>query len=242
MSVSLALIPVALAMRAVMGKENFNKWVESKQRRIETNVTKKEDLKRYLIKAGYDANEWGSSIKTHLGKKDFFFWDLIDGKWVAIFSKSDSDAMIQKFIKQMESANNTNIFSSGLEKDFVKPIETLKYPTNFLDKEILLKTLKDYGINPTVKGEEINFELSGVKIRLFRSGSEPYTVELTDSELSKDIYNEISLLDDDYTREVVDSTYEKLKKEIDKRNDLFIENVKIEEDNSVLVTVGIQDR
>lgn len=241
MSVSLALIPVALAMRAIMGKENFNKWVESKQRRIETNITKKEDLRKYLIKAGYDANEWGSSIKTHIGKKDFFFWDLIDGKWVAIFSKSDSDAMIQKFIKKMESANNVNIFSSGLEKDIVKPIETLKYPTNFVDKKILIKTLKDYGINPTVNGEEINFELSGVNIRMFRSGSEPYTVEINDNQLSKDIYDEISLIDDDYVHNVVDSTYIKLKKEIDNRNDLFFENVQIKDDNSILVTVGIQE-
>lgn len=31
MSVSLALLPVALAMRIVMGKEGFNNWIESQQ-------------------------------------------------------------------------------------------------------------------------------------------------------------------------------------------------------------------
>ena len=84
MSVSLALLPVALALRVVMGKENFEAWVASQQERAETDITSEFELARLLKQAGYDAVKFGALVKTHLdGERAFFFWEFIDGKWVA---------------------------------------------------------------------------------------------------------------------------------------------------------------
>lgn len=86
MSVCIALLPVALAIRIVMGKENFENWVRAQQVRVPTSFKTELELARAVKKAGYDAIKFGSSIKTHIdGEKNFFFWELVDGKWIAIF-------------------------------------------------------------------------------------------------------------------------------------------------------------
>lgn len=240
MSVSCALIPVALAMRIIMGKKNFEKWVKSKQVRIKTNCTDKQELIKYIITAGYDANNWGSSIKTHMGKKDFFFWDFIDGRWVAIFSKSDSQEKIQNLIKKMEAANKTKIFTQ--EKETIKePVKIHQFPTNFQDKDLLIKTLTDYGINTHVNGDRISFQVSGANIDFYRTGTEPYTVELRDTENLQDIYSHLSLLDDDYIKNVQSLTYDNLMHNLEDRDDLYIESEDILDDDSIVISVVIQD-
>jgi hypothetical protein len=88
MSVCIALLPVALAMRVVMGKKNFENWVNAQQIKVPSNFTTELELTRTVKKAGYDAIKFGSSIKTHIdGEKSFMFWELNDGKWIAIFAK-----------------------------------------------------------------------------------------------------------------------------------------------------------
>lgn len=240
MSVSCALIPVALAMRIIMGKKNFEKWVRSKQLRIKTNCSDKQELVKYIIKAGYDANDWGSSIKTHIAKKDFFFWDFIDGRWVAIFSKSDSQEKIQNLIKKMEAANDTKIFTQEKETD-KEPVEIQQFPTNFQDKELLIKTLTDYGINPHVNGDRISFKVSGANIDFYRTGSEPYIVELTDSENLQEIYSHLSLLDDDYKLNVQSLTYDNLMRNLEDHDDLYIESEDVLDDDSIVISVVVQD-
>lgn len=106
MSVNLALVPVAMALRVIMGEKNFRKWIESKQLRVPTKITDKTKLIKSIEKAGYDAQEFGSSIKTHIdGEKEFFFWDIVDGNWCAIFHKEDSLEMIKKIMDEMEAKN-----------------------------------------------------------------------------------------------------------------------------------------
>ncbi len=111
MSIQLALVPIALALRVVMGKDNFNNWVNSLQVKIPTNFEDELDLVSTVKKAGYDAEKWGGSIKTHIqGEQEFFFWELIDGKWTAVFAKSDSKEAVSQFMKDLESKSNRRIF------------------------------------------------------------------------------------------------------------------------------------
>ena len=223
------------------GKKNFEKWVKSKQLRLKTNCVNKNQLKSYLIKAGFDANEWGSSIKTHIGKKDFFFWDFIDGNWVAIFSKYDSQEMIQNFINTIESKNGVKIFENGSSEQKI-PAHIEQYPTNFKDKDLLIKTLEDYGIKPIVNNNgEIIADVSGTHFRFQRSDSEPYTVELESSTDLKDVFTQLTLIDEDYMHNVQSLTYENLKKNLEGRKNLYIENEEVLEDNSIVITVNIQD-
>ena len=164
MSINLKLVPKVLTLKAIMGEENFNDWVRSLQIRIPTKCENKRSLVKYIKKADYDAQEWGQSLKTHLkGESEFFFWDYIDGKWVAIFSKSTPKLIIKNFIKKMENENGKEIFLSS--SDFAKdPFEVFEYATNFNDQELLIKTLKENEINYDLSlNGEITLNLSGMK-------------------------------------------------------------------------------
>ena len=130
MSVNMELVPAVMAMKESMGEENFHKWIESMQLRIPTNVKNKQDLIKCIESGGYDAQNWGSSIKTHIdGEKNFFFWDNIEGMWYAIFSKRDSREMIESFINDLESKNGISIFSGNhqlMDTPTIKNMNTLQ--------------------------------------------------------------------------------------------------------------------
>ncbi|WML33263.1 hypothetical protein [Clostridium sp. OS1-26] len=77
MSISLALIPLALVVRGVMGKKRFEEMVESLQVKVKTNFKDEKELVSTVRKAGFDAVQWGDSIKTHInGEKNFSFGSL----------------------------------------------------------------------------------------------------------------------------------------------------------------------
>jgi hypothetical protein len=103
MSVSIALLPVALAMRIVMGKEKFENWAKAQQVRVPTSFKTELELARAVKKAGYDAVKFGSSVKTHIdGENTFFFWELEDGKWIAVFSKHHEQPILNKLMSDVE--------------------------------------------------------------------------------------------------------------------------------------------
>lgn len=52
-------IPVALAMRVVMGEKKFDAWIESNTVRFATNFQSDADLVRTVKQAGFDADPWG---------------------------------------------------------------------------------------------------------------------------------------------------------------------------------------
>jgi len=115
-SVSIALLPVALAMRIVMGKENFENWVKAQQVRMPSAFTTELELARTVKTAGYDVIKFGASLKTHLdGEKSFFFWELVDGKWVAIFSKSQDQATLNRFIADVQAPAGRKILENSTE-------------------------------------------------------------------------------------------------------------------------------
>ena len=103
MSVSIALLPIALALRIVMGKENFENWAKSQQQTVLTSFSTELELTRAVKKAGYDVIKFGTALKTHLdGEKTFFFWECVAGRWQANFSKSHDQAMLNRFIADVE--------------------------------------------------------------------------------------------------------------------------------------------
>lgn len=242
MSVNLELVPVVMAMRESMGEENFHKWVQSMQMRVPTKFNNKNELVKCIEKAGYDAQNWGSAIKTHIkGEENFFFWEYAEGKWCAIFAKSDSRAMIKKFMDDLEHKSGTRVFSNTPQLKRKPQMKTFKYPTNFNDEDLLMKTLMDYGANPVkdVNGDII-MNLAGNEFKFHKIREEPYQVEVKSTGNSKQIYNHLSLIDGDYKGNVQAYTYENLKKNLEDRN-LNIESEEVLEDNSIVITVNIQD-
>jgi hypothetical protein len=240
MSISLVLLPVALAVRLVMGKDNFENWVSSMQVKYPTKFKNEIDLITTVKKAGYDAEKWGGSIKTHIREeKEFFFWDFIDGQWVAIFSKHDSMESIKKFIIDLENKAGKSIFVVHNETREITTIPTRTFPTNFKDAELLVKTLNDYGINPIVySNDEIKYNFGEYTLRFFRQYDAPFSMEVESTQDMKTIFQHMSLLDRDYKEYVQTITYENLKSRINDKN-ITIESEEFLEDNSILITLQI---
>lgn len=239
MSVSLTLVPVALALRVIMGEKKFNDWIRSMQIRMPTKISQKSDLTTCLVKAGYDAKNFGDAVKTHIGadKETFFFWEFENGKWVAVFSKQLPLIMINSFILNLENENNKKIF---LNSDFKEEIEQIhRSPTNFKDESLLIKTLEEYGARPTKNNDEVMVNLGGTKLRFFRDLDEPYAVEIRN--VSSDleyVFNQLSLMDESYKQNVQSLTYENLKHNLEEKN-MQIENEEILNDNSIVLTVNL---
>nr|WP_263324561.1 hypothetical protein [Neobacillus sp. Marseille-Q6967] len=243
MSVSLALIPLALTLRVVMGKDKFGDWADSMQVKVPTNIKNESDLVQTLQKAGYDAEKMGGNFKTHLtGEKQFFFWERIDGKWHAIFAKSDSQPILQQFMSDLEQKSGRTIFTAGLPDPWdqmeEEPVQI--FPTNFRDGALLTRTLKEFGVNP-IQGTngDISCIVQGTQLTFRQNEDAPFTVEMKNPPNLHEIFMYISDVDDEYKRYVQALVYEKLKARAAEKN-LSIENEEVLEDNSIVITLNIQ--
>lgn len=249
MSVSLALVPVALTLRLVMGKENFNQWIESMQERVPSNFKNELELVRTVRKAGYDAEKWGGSIKTHIdGENMFFFWELIDGKWTAVFSKSDSKSRLQSFMTDINNAAGRNIFgespvqvqelAQGLSATEATKPATI-FPTNFRNGELLFRTLKEFGVNPIWNGDGMTCKVEHTKLKFLQTGDGPFHVEIQDAPDLKKVFEYLSDVDDDYRRCLQSVVYERLKARVNEKN-MTIESEEVLDDNSIVLTLNIR--
>jgi hypothetical protein len=245
MSVSLALLPVALAvgltMRLVMGKDKFEAWIESLELKMPTNFEGEADLIRTVKKSGYDAEKWGGSVKTHYnGKQSFLFWELRDGKWVAVFSKYDSKDLILAFIEDLENKSGRQIFVVNKETNALAVLPTATFPTDFRDSEILMQTLADHGLKPVQQDNSIRTQIGSARLLFRQEAGSGFNVEIVDAPDMQGIFNQLLLMDEDYKRYVQTFTYEKVKKHaVDKG--LSIESEEVLDDNSILLTLLVND-
>lgn len=240
MSISLALIPLALVVRGVMGKERFEAAVNSAQIKVETSFKDEYDLVTTVRKSGFDAEKWlDGSIKTHIkGEKEFFFWELIEGKWTAVFGKYNSKEEITILIQKIEKTSGRKIFVTNFNEN-TDTVISKSYPTNFKDESILMKTLDDYGVNYSKQSNgTINCNLDNHSFKLIPSEKSSYMIEIENEEDLKDIFMNLNNLDEDYRRNVQNNTYENLKEKVEEKG-YKIESEEIMEDNSIVITINI---
>jgi len=237
MSVSIALLPVALAIRIVMGKENFENWVKAQQVRVPSTFTTELELARNVIKAGYDAVKFGSSIKTHIdGEKSFFFWELVDGKWVAIFPKYQEQAVIDRFIVSVESIVGQKVF--GAFPDTTAQVSA-QFPTNFRDGDLLMKALREFGAQPSLRTNgSILCKIENTALLFSRLGDSPYMLEVKNGPSLEQVYRYMSDIDDDYKRCVQTAVYEKIKARAAAR-DMAVESEEVLPDKTILITLRV---
>lgn len=238
MSVSLIMLPVALALRVVMGKERFEGWVKAAERRVATGFTDSRELKRAVRKAGYDINPFGGLLKTHFGDT-FFFWEREEGKWVAVFSKYDDRALVQRLMREVDAAAGRAMFAESEVKEEAEARSSV-YPTNFRDGALLLRTLQRHGVQGTMHaGGEITCAIGRSPLR-FRPGGEggPYTVEIGNEADLRGLFTQLSRIDDGYKRGVQADALATLRERIRERN-LTIEKEEVMADESVVITLNI---
>lgn len=236
-SVSIALLPVALAMRIVMGKDNFENWVKAQQVRVPSSFKTELELSRAVKKAGYDAIKFGTSIKTHIdGESTFFFWEFVDGKWIAVFSKHHEQAILNKFMASVDSAAGFKVFGERTNTDAVV---SAKFPTNFRDGAMLIDALKDFGAHPTKRSDgSITCRIEYSELVFTRLGDSPFMVEVKNSPSLEQVYRYMSDIDDDYKRCVQTAVYEKLKARAAEKN-LVVESEDVLPDKTILMTLRV---
>lgn len=238
MSISISLLPIALAARLIMGKENFENWINSNLVRIPTDFLTEFDLIQVVKKSGYDATRFGNSIKTHLGDENsFFFWEFVDGAWTAVFSKRIEQNQIDDFIKTIEAAAGRKVFRSPAVETST---ETASFPTNFTDEKLLLKTLLEFGAEPEMqlKGS-ISCKLGESELFFSRPNTGvPFSVEVRNAPNLDLIYQSLNELDEDYRRCVQTSVYEKVKTRATEKN-MAIESEEVLADKTIVITLRV---
>lgn len=237
MSVSIALLPVALAMRVVMGKKNFENWVSAQQVRVPSNFNTELELIHGLKQAGYDAVKFGSSIKTHIdGEKVFFFWEFEDGRWVAVFSKHHEQTVLTRFISALENSAGTKIFG---EKPNTNEESSAEFSTNFRDAAMLIEALEELNARPTIRSNgTITCKIDRTELVFRQIGASPFMVEIKNSPSLEQAYHFLSDIDDDYKRCVQTAVYEKVKARATERN-MAIESEEVLEDKTIVLTLRI---
>lgn len=247
MSVSLTLVPVALALRVVMGKEKFNEWTESHLNPQVTNFKSRKELTSTLHQAGYDSIPYGTSLKTHFGKNNYFMWELRDGKWTALFSEYDAKEDCIELIKKLNETAGRNVFSENLTHEFavssnVEVPESATFPTNFTDMSLLEHTLRIENIPFEVKDDGTivsNIQSVTLTFKQFQSGG-VIDLEVTHTENLQPVFKQMTVLDEAYRRQIQQHTYNHLMTHVEEKGFSVEEEMELP-DESILITLKVED-
>jgi hypothetical protein len=145
--VAIALSPVMLVARLVMGKEGFENFLESGQYRVRTDFSSEEELSRAMKKSGCDLVHFMGSLKTHLkGESDYFFWEMVDDRWEAVFSKHNDAERLRQFMERVEQAVGHHVFNQDAAQETAAA--PMLFTTSFNDADLLQKAWRDFGANP----------------------------------------------------------------------------------------------
>jgi hypothetical protein len=254
MSISLWLVPVALAMRVVMGKERFDEWARSAQVRDRTTLTSERDLVRAVRKAGYDAVRFGGMLKTHLkGDARFVFWELEETRWVLVSGKYDARASILELARAVETAAGRPVFEDAhvagrdgqparVEAEVSASAEAAVevFPTNFRDGALLNDTLRRHGVMAVEEpGGVLSAAIGRSTLRFLPAeGGGPYRLEISNPGDLRALFQQVAVLDESYRRGVQETAYRTLKERIQAQN-LVVEQEEVLEDRSIVITLNL---
>lgn len=243
MSVTLTLIPLVLVLRAAMGSKNLNDWIELSQIKITTNIKNENELIVLVKRAGYDVMKEGNLLKTHFnGGSDFFFLEKINGVLTATFSKNDSVEAVKKFINDVEETAQRKIFNYNIENLVEKNEKNFheeSFPTNFVDEKLLIKTLRDYGINTQVaENGMIQCNVENTTLIFYKENGINYEVKIRGNSQIRGVYEQLNSIDEEYKKNVQSYTYNKIIEKL-KQTNMEIQSEEVMEDDSLLLTINI---
>lgn len=240
MSVSLVLLPIGLAMYAIMGKKNFDAWVDSMQTKVPTTLTDVAELSLCVRKAGYDAEPWGGMLKTHVkGESTFFFWQKINERWTAVFDKSFPQNDIKTLIRSVEAAAGRRVFEWAEDSKRVNLLKVQMYPTNFRDREKLLRVLQDYALNPQqTENGEIVCPLGTGKLVFRQEGTQPFSVQVAQLPNLAEVFQHLGQINERYCQVIQADTCSKLKARLGETG-MTLENEEVLPDKTIVLTISL---
>ena len=151
---------------------------------------------------------------------------------ITLTTTENSDEL-KHLLKKSIEANNGEISQEQVN------LICREYSTAFMDRDLLLKTIYEHGFTDiSEENDKISAVLDNVNIEFYRNDSSmPYTMNILcpklceTSQLTTDI-------NDEYTLNVQEETYIKIKERLEKKN-LKIDEEEILEDDSIMITVNL---
>lgn len=117
-----------------------------------------------------------------------------------------------------------------------KAMKNVKLPTNYNDKELLIKTLYDFNAHGIkVKKDDIVCNVGEHKLRFVKE-NESYMVSFSAIKNSEQLLEELRCLDSLYKVNLQEQVYKSTKEKL-KQSGMMIESEEILEDNSIVLTV-----
>lgn len=240
MSVSLVLLPIGLAMYALMGKKNFDAWVDSMQVKVPTDFADEASLSLCVRKAGYDAEPWGGMLKTHIkGESVFFFWQKIEGRWTAVFDKSFPQNDIKTLIRSIEAAAGRHVFERTDDSKRVNVLKSQMFPTNFRDREKLLAVLNEYSLNPQQNDTgEIECSVGTGRVVFRQENNQPFSVHVSQVPDLAEIFQHLGQINERYCQVVQSETCSKLKARLGEAG-MTLESEEVLSDKTIVLTISL---
>lgn len=262
MSVSLAMIPVALTLRVVMGKDRFEQFAESMQRRTPVAIETEIEILRLARKAGYRTEKHMGIFKSYISGTEFVVWEKTETGWQIIVPKHlEHDDRVKQLMKDMEKIANRSLFNQQLEGRQGQPAfaaepgnfsagpmitysgnkQAETFPTNFRDGELLFRTLKEFGVNPfRYPDGRIICKVDGTELTFSQSEpGVPFSVSMDQTPGLEEVFRYLSDLDEDYKKGVQAMVYDHLKQRITDHN-LSVEQEEVLDDHSIVITLNIE--
>jgi len=237
-----------------MGPKNFNAWIDSMQTKIPTDFKDRAELSQCVRRAGYDADDFGGMVKTHLkGEASFFFWQQIDGKWTAVFSNQIPQADIKTLITRIETAAGRQAFLSeapvaqpaspqvaaAQPRRRIQVLERKIYPTNFRDSEKLVGVLAEHSLSPIVDRQgRVTCDTSSGKLLFVQQENQPFTVEILRAPNMQDVFQTLNQLNQGYCQVIQSETVSNVKSRLGQKG-LSLHSEEVLADNTVVLTVEI---
>ena len=264
MSISLTLIPLALALTVVRGKDRTTEIVRQKEIPLKANLAEEKEVIETMQRCGFQTEKAGSRLKTELGDGHFFFWEKRGGAWHALFSVYDPAPVVHGFMKTVHERAGRIIFEDAGEQTAVEErtegIEaghefhgpgagtsglggekTASFQTNFRDRALLEQVLRDNGMEPVDLGDgNIKVELADAAL-IFKQEApgDTITVEISSETDMRTIFRHLAIVDDEYKRYVQNQVYEHLLQQVEQRG-LVIEQEEVLDDHSILLTINLE--
>ena len=164
---------------------------------------------------------------------------LVSASVSAMERRKTFDEMAQRIAQSVRDGNNNKI-----DEEVIKKI-CREYDTVFLDKDVLLKTLNEYGFDEIKdEGDQIVCRTEGFKINFYKEAkygvdsNEPYKMFIKTECEESDIEELINDISDQYTSNTQEESYNKIKDRLKKHN-LEISEEEVLDDNSIVLTVNI---
>ncbi|MBA2214181.1 hypothetical protein [Sellimonas intestinalis] len=125
-----------------------------------------------------------------------------------------------------------------LMKKDTKSWGNIKLPTNYNDKELLVKTLRDFNAKRIkIDKENITCMIDRYSLE-FLKGEKNYIIELSKIKNPDRLIEELRCLDGLYKQNLQEQIYVKTKERI-REQGMIIETEEVLEDNSIVLTVSV---